>query len=305
MPNLQAITRETFQHKRFKPVTDYKFTAQETVAPLVVQELPKALLSLPIVFMPSADGFVLRALQGFEPGKNLLIAANGRWLGRYIPSAYRGYPFVLAELAGDSGGKKVLCFDEDSGLLETSTDVDGGIGGIGPVGKDGNKGNKGTKGNKVGVAKESEAFFKENGELGTTVAQTLNFLDQVDKNRLITQNICAVLQRHALLEPWPISVQIEAGTSKVQGLYRIKELALGQLSSHALVELRDTGALLAAYCQLLSMQQLSMLAEIAQAHAKVALMAKAQQPTPPPASDLNLDFMSKGSAINFDHLFKK
>lgn len=288
MPNLQAITLESHQHKRFTAVADYKFTAQETVAALVVQELPRALLSLPIVFMPSSGNFVLRALQGFEPGKNLMIAADGRWLGSYVPSVYRGYPFVLAELAGNSSGKKILCFDEESGLLDTKTDSEGSNEGKG----------------RANAAAKSEAFFTENGELSPTVAQTLNFLDQVDKNRLITQNICTVLQKHELLEPWPISVQIESGTSNVQGLYRINEPALGKLGSEALAELRDTGALLAAYCQLLSMQQLPVLAQIAQAHAKAAGMLKAQKPKLPPGTELNLDFMSKGDAISFDNLFK-
>jgi hypothetical protein len=52
------------------------------VAPLVVQELAKACMSLPIAFTQQNDAFVPHALQGFTPGRNMFVV-NGKWVAPY------------------------------------------------------------------------------------------------------------------------------------------------------------------------------------------------------------------------------
>ena len=58
----------------------------------------------------------------------------------------------------------------------------------------------------------------------------LNFLTQVGANRQATQRMCAVLQQHGLIQPWPIKLQTDAGEQNIEGLHRIDEAALNALA---------------------------------------------------------------------------
>ena len=165
---------------------------------------------------------------------NLFVAPNGRWLGRYVPAALRSHPFRLARTEDE---RLALCIDEDSGLLG---------------------------------AEEVEPFFDAGGEVAAPLKQVMDFLTQVETNRVTTQGVCDRLQAHGLIQPWPVKVQGADGERTLEGLFRIDEAALNALPAEALVELRDAGALSLAYCQLLSMQQLSLLGELAQARAAAA-----------------------------------
>lgn len=76
MANLQPITLSRHRDQRWARYTDYRFAAADTLAPLVVQELPKALMSLPIGFIEQPDGYGLVAVQSLQPGQNLLSAST-------------------------------------------------------------------------------------------------------------------------------------------------------------------------------------------------------------------------------------
>lgn len=260
MPDYQAITRERYGNQHWLRYTNYNFAATDALSPLVVEEVFKAMLSLPIGFVTAEDAFVPVAIQGLAPGKNLFVALDGRWMGGYIPVAYRCYPFLLANT---EDGQQVLCMDEDSGLL---SDIQG------------------------------EVFFGKDDQPSKALTDVLGILNKVAANRKVTQRICTVLQKHNLIQPWPIKVQGAAGEKAVEqnieGLYRIDEAAMNQLPAEAFVELRDAGALTLAYCQLLSMQHLPLLGQLSDAHAKAA--------APLPAKDTDLlSLMSDGGTIKF------
>lgn len=258
MPNFQAVSRERHAGKRWQRYTSYQFAAGDAVAALVLQELPRACMSLPVGFVKVAEGFVPVAVQGLHAGKNLFVAPDGRWLASYVPAAYRGYPF---NLANNQEGQQVLCINEDSGLV---SDTDG------------------------------EPFFDDAGEPSKAVKDVLNFLTQVFGNRQSTQNVCAALHQQNLIQPWPIKLQSDAGEQTVDGLFRIDEAALNQLSAEGLDALRQAGALPVAYCQLLSMQHLEKLGQLAQAH------AAQQAPLPQTQEgDLDLEFLKDDGSIRF------
>jgi len=254
---LHPVTPEHYSSKRWIRYTNFKFSIEDAVAPLVVQELSKALMHLPLCFVPNGETFSLAALQGLQPGKNLCVAPDGRWLVGYVPAAYRAYPFSVANT---QIGTQVLCFDEDSGLL----------------------------------AEEGELFYEEDGELTQGVKDVAAFLTEVSKNRILTERICSALQQHDLIQPWPIKVQYEGSEQAVNGLYRVDEIALNNLSAEAFAELRKAGAIPVAYCQLLSMQHLQRLAELDKAHAEAAAAAAAKAP--------DLDFL-KGDNGSLDFSF--
>ncbi|MES3006532.1 MAG: SapC family protein [Pseudomonadota bacterium] len=255
MRNIQAISRDQHGDKRWHRPTNFSFAAADNICPLVLQELPIATMSLPLGFIKAEDHFSLVAVQGLELGKNLYVDANGRWVAGYIPAAYRGYPFMLAN-GGD--GKHILCIVDDSKLIS--------------------------------ISGSGEPFFDEEGKPAATLTSVLEFLTSVVKNREATIKVCELLARHELLQPWQIKLQRDEGEQNINGLLRVDEARLNAVSAEVLQELRDTGALHLAYCQLLSMQHLKTLANMFVQNSK----AKLSLP-----SELNLDFLRDGGNISF------
>lgn len=262
MPHFQAVSRTTHADKRWKRYDNYHFAARDAVVPLVVQELARALMHLPIGFIKQQDVFVPVAVLGLQPGQNLFVTADGRWIGGYTPAAYRGYPF---RLAASADGQSVLVIDEDSGLISDT---------------------------------EGEAFFDQDGHPAKAVKEVLDFLGQVQSNRALTLRVCAVLAEHHLIQPWPIAVQSEDGERRLEGLYRIDEAALNALPTEAFATLRQAGALPVAYCQLLSMQHLQTLGKLADAHASAKAQSQAALPTTE-TGELDLEFLNNNGTISF------
>ncbi|SMP82517.1 SapC protein [Desulfonatronum zhilinae] len=89
MPNYVPVSKESHATKRWKRFESYAFAAGETFLPLVAAELPKAVTAFPIAFIQQNDLYFPVALLGFEQGENLFVAANGQWVGAYVPSALR------------------------------------------------------------------------------------------------------------------------------------------------------------------------------------------------------------------------
>lgn len=224
MPNYEAVSKELHKNKYWKPVSNFRFAAQDALCSLVMQEAPKAVLHLPIAFSKAGEHFALFAVQGLKDGENHLIDAAGNWLTGYIPAAYRGYPFALA----NSDEQLVLCIDTDSGLINDN---------------------------------EGEAFFDELDEPSPRIKEILDFLSQVATNKQTTHTLCLLLAELELLEPWPITVNIEDKDVSVEGLYRISEAKFNTLDTDTLTSLRDKGALPLIFCQLLSMQNLAHIVE--------------------------------------------
>lgn len=268
MPTIIPITLERHASLRWQRQANYAFAETQVLAPLVAAELPKAAMVLPTGFIEQSDAFAPVAVLGLQPGNNLFVAADGRWLGTYLPAILRGYPFHLAQ-TGE--GQQVLCIDEESGLV-----------GPGPAG---------------------EIFFTADGKPTKEILEILNFLSLIDQSRQATQVACAALKKHRLIQPWLIAIKTASDERQVAGLFRIDEAALNQLSGEALHELVQTGALALAYCQLLSMQHLSVLGQLAQAHARAHAQA-APAPVVPlaPQGDLDLEFLNQGGTINFGAL---
>lgn len=260
MAQLTVISRELHADKRWKRYTSYSFAAGDAVVPLVAQELPRACMHLPIGFVKTDTGFQVVAVQGLKPGANLWVAPDGRWLGGYVPAAYRGYPFVLANT---EDGRRVLCVRGDSDLVSDA---------------------------------EGEPFFDETGEAAKPLRDVLSFLEQVSNNNPHTMALCALVAEHGVIQPWEIQIKADDGEQKVQGLYRIDEAALNALPPEAFDALRTGGALPLVYCQLLSMQHLQRLGQLAGQHAAAQA---AQAALEPEDGDLDLEFLRDDGNIRF------
>ena len=232
MTKLAAINYQRHGGKRWLSFgSDFGFAAQTAVVPLVVRELPKATMAFPIGFIREGKTLGPAAIMSLETKHNLFVAADGRWLGGYQPAALRSFPFRLIKT---KSGEFALCIDEESGLITDS--------------------------------KDGEPFF-EGREISAGLKQVLDFLTQFEQNKVATERACVALERHDVIKPWTITIKAGKEEKRIEGIYRIDEAALKALPMESYDDLRQSNALLIAYCQLLSMQHLPELGRLTDAYA--------------------------------------
>jgi len=236
MPSIKPIRRGEFEGKYWKPILNFTFAAKDTIVPLTGTELSKACLTRPVALFRRGEQFVFVAVQGFEPQKNLLVMPDGKWLGGYIPAAYRGYPFAIAQ---DQNGKEILCIDEDSGLINES---------------------------------EGQPFFDESGEATKTLKDLMQFLMTVRQDALRTQKAVDAIQAAGLIKEWSIKLGTGDDAKALKGFFKVDEQALNDLDPEQFEELRQKGALPLIYSHLISLQHMKALAQLAQKRAEIEVV---------------------------------
>lgn len=259
--SLKPVTLRAHRGRRWNPHTGFAHARNEEVVPLAAAELPKAAMHLVLAFIRRGDTYLPAALLGLEPGRNLYVSAAGEWLGGYIPELFSSHPFRLGRV---KDGKPMLCIDEASGL--------------------------------VGEGEGGETLFDADGRLAPAVQAKLDLLGRIETGRRNTAAACAVMARQGLIQPWPITIKTATGERPVEGLFRIDEAALYKLPAEALLELRNAGALLMAYSQLLSMQHLHSLGRLANAQAQVKHDAAAQSIVKD--GELDMEFLNQGGTLS-------
>jgi hypothetical protein len=252
------ITRHRHGSLRWKRPRDLHRASTSALLPLVLPELVRAQAALPIAFVPHLDSFRPVAVGGLRTGKSLFVSPDGRWLARYVPAVLRSYPFAIGQSEDD---KKILLVLEPDGLA--------GEPGIG------------------------EPFFEDDKPAGV-VSEILNFLIEMDRAEQATHKAVEALRAQDLLEPWPIRLTLGGKAEDIQGLYRVHEKQLNDLAADAFAGLRESGALLLAYSQLMSMQNLPDLVKLAEAHAEHEGRVPINQ-----KGELDLEFLNHGGSLDF------
>jgi len=248
VPNFQPIQNDRHAKLRWKRTASFSFAAGEALAPITLDEVPRAALAMPLAFVADADdagAYQLVAVQGVQPGRNLCVGADGVWQADYLPAAYRSLPFRLGRV--DDGKRVVLCIDEDMGLAA-----------------DGEPG---------------EPFFGADGKPGSELSQVWDFLNRLARDREATREACAVLTRLGLIQSWALKFQDGEREQAVNGLFRIDHAAFEALPAEALAELRQAGALPLVYLQPMSAQNFGRLAR----YARQGAAARTNGSTPPDA----------------------
>ena len=236
MPQFTVISRESHAGKKWQRFTGYGFASTSTVVPIVGVELARATLAMPLAFFQEAGRFVLVAVLSLTPGRNLLVAPDGRWLGGYVPAFLRSYPFALVPKQGTE--QLLPCVDTDSGLV-----VDGNAAG--------------------------EDFIGPDGNMSPALKRAFDFLSDVERSRRTTDVAVAALAEAGVIQPWPITLKTEQGDQAVPGLHRVDEAALNALTDDVFLKLRKASALPIAYAQMLSMGQLGMFEHFARLQAQL------------------------------------
>lgn len=255
MANIQAVSRERHSNKKWVRFTEYSFASKDAVLPVTAQEMTKAIMAMPIGFVPVDQEFTPVVIMGIQQGQNLYVSKDGRWLGSYVPAGYRAFPFLMAE---SQEQQQVVCVNEDSGLV---TDYNG------------------------------EDFFDASGAPSEAMKGVVDFLSQVARDKENTANMTRLLSKHGLIQAWPVSLTLDGSEKQVNGLYRVDETRLNALSAEAFEELRQGGALIFAYCQLLSMQHMQFLPLLYETHHKG---------TGTDSAELDLDFLNDTGTITFN-----
>jgi len=228
MPRFEPIDATRCKNHGWRRLSSFEFASGDSLAPLVVDEIPYAMAMVPIAFHrpPGGKRFELAAVQSLEQKHNLLVhPETGNWTGGYIPAVYRGYPF--SSLPEKGTGRSLLCFDMESGLYRENP---------GP---------------------EDTPFFGPDGQMSPTLAEVARFLQRYENQRRITMALTDLLAGQDLIVYWEIRVNLDSDNQQsVEGLYRVDEKRIKDLPSDVLDELVKSEALPLAYAQLFSQHRL-------------------------------------------------
>lgn len=239
--SVRPVSFSEFSKKNWKPFTNYKFAEGSLICPVSGEELGHLANAFPLGFLDDERTSMV-AIMGLTAGKNLFVAPDGKWVGTYIPSILRGYPFKLLTAAND---QLALGYDTASGLL-------------------------------VGEG-EGERFFNDTGQPTDRIKETLQFLVRVKKGEETVAHAAKMLGDAGVLESWPIKVRDGEREIPVEGLLRVSEQKFRELGDEAFLALRRSGALSVAYAQLQSTVNLVLLGQLAQVHARHAEVLNKQQ----------------------------
>jgi hypothetical protein len=221
------LDREKHRRTRVRPPTGFGFARKSNSVYLAAAEFSEACKEYPIVFSRSPDGKVVPvAVLGLRTGENLLLDDQDRWHARYMPAFIRRYPFVLAQVPGQS---LAVCIDEaHPGLNET----------------------------------EGEALFDDKGQETPFLKQTLEFLTQYQREHARTEAFCKRLDENGLLKETNARADLRDGRSfVVNGLLMVDEKKLLELPDATALTMFRNGEMHLVSLHLVSLANIHLLAD--------------------------------------------
>ena len=201
----------------------YSFAHKQHFVPVQVSEFAQVAVNYPIVF--AGEDYAPIAIMGLQGGENLYISEDGAFrVGAYAPAFIRRYPFVGAR--DDSAQRMVICIARAFALW---TDTN-------PTVK-----------------------LVENGQPSDFTKSCIDFCQQFDQDRAITDAFCKLLRELDILETkqtsyTPRLADGSAGAPQLIAEYfAVSEEKLKALPNDKVVELANNGALSAIYAHLMSL----------------------------------------------------
>jgi hypothetical protein len=221
---------EKHKNMRLKPVADYGFAAGQTMCPITAVEFPRVAPIYPIVFLKDDAGDTgAFALLAVPNGKNLFIDENGAWRASYVPASIRRFPFVFGRTSADDKNL-ALCIDEDNDHVSET---------------------------------EGAPLFTEDGKPTDILEKAIEFMKQFQTNHTHTIAICQELDRLEMFQDLKARVQLPSGRKyDFVGARIIDEKKLSTLADADFLEWRKRGWLSLIYAHLISLGQITHLAEL-------------------------------------------
>ncbi|HEX2544772.1 MAG TPA: SapC family protein [Ramlibacter sp.] len=203
------LDREKHRRRRVKAGSGFGFARNANSLYVTAAEFGEACKEYAIVFTRSPQGRLVPVVMlGLRTRENLFVADDDRWDARYVPAFVRRYPFVLAELPGES---LAVCIDEAfGGLSET----------------------------------EGEPLFDAAGKDTPFLRSALDFLTAFQREYVRTEAFCARLDQAGVLTEMNARADLVDGRSfTVNGLLVVDEKKLLALSDATALQLFRAGEL--------------------------------------------------------------
>ncbi len=231
--NVVAVSRERHKDWYIDGEQGYSFAASTNSVYVVASEFAAAAREYAIVFAREAQGQPIPAvLLGLQRDQNLVVDAQGRWSGDYVPAYVRRYPFILAA-APDAGDQFTVCIDEAYSGFNT--------------------------------AREGERLVADDGTQGELLARSVQFLQEFHQHTLVTGAFCQALDSLGLLDAMQAEIALNSGPKfTLTGLFCVTPARLAALSGEQLKSLLDQGYLDLIYRHLHSLNNIDKLMQRAQ-----------------------------------------
>ena len=228
------ISKEHHADWSYVGLSNYIHTKNDAIAPILIAEIDRIILTNPIVFIETDNKLGLYSLQSLFPDINLMINEKGLWINDYIPARYRSLPFVLAtDTERNLKDEKILCFVEDLNCVSK----------------------------KIKNRKSTKIFDKSN-DLSSDMKRVFEFLKSIEQNEKVTQKALKSIQNAELTDEWTLSVKLQDGEKKMSGLQKVNIEKLKSLPGDKLLDLNKTGGLDLCFANILSLNNLEKLKQI-------------------------------------------
>lgn len=221
------LDRDKHRKRRVKPSTSFGFARKANSLYVAGVEFNEACKEYAVVFTRMGNGRTVPVIMlGLRARENLFVDDQDGWTGRYVPAFVRRYPFVLAELPGQSLG---VCIDEAyAGLSD----------------------------------KEGEALFDANGQDTPFLRNAQEFLAQYQREYIRTEAFCQRLEQLGLLQEMNARADLVDGRSfTVNSLLVVDEKKLLALPDAAALALFRSGEMHLISMHLVSLSNMQTLVE--------------------------------------------
>ena len=238
------LDRDKHRKRRVQPSASFAFARKANSLYLAGAEFGEACKEYAIVFTRGANQAVIPvAMLGLRSRENLFVDDNEQWTGNYVPAFVRRYPFVLAELPGQTS--MGVCIDE-------------AFAGLGD--------------------KEGEALFDDQGNNTPFLQNALDFLNRYQAEYRRTEAFCQRLEQAGLLTEMNAKADLSDGRSfTVNGLLVVDEKKLMALPDATVQDMFRAGELHLASMHLVSLSNMQRLVD-RQAQRKAAMPPAPQPP---------------------------
>lgn len=226
------IPLDSAKHRNLRINVDpnYSHVSHQNMAPLLASEFLQASTNFPIVFVKQSETgkFKSVGLLGLDATENLIFS-NNKVRSHYIPVNIRRYPFAAGAKTADES-EMILCIDENSALLND---------------------------------KEGVEIFDEDGAPSKSTQQVTTLLTDILAKDAATDIFISFLVENDLLQPAEVKLTLgKEGMRQLNGLYKIDEEALNDLSDDEVLTIYKRKYFAAIYAHLASLNQFERLLQL-------------------------------------------
>ena len=205
----------------------YGFAAGVNSVPLTAIEFAFAAAEYPIIFAGNESAVFPAVVLGVQPGQNLMVDAQGRWTGGYVPAFIRRYPFVLGQ--DEAGAQFTVLIDES---------FEG-------CNRDG----------------KGERLFDAEGNQTQFLRNAVAFLQDYQGRFQRTQAFCARLVEHKLLQPMQMQFNLGEAPRTLGGFLTLDRERLKTLPAEVLADMVSKDEMECCYLHLSSLRHFQPMVE--------------------------------------------